>query len=233
MSGRAAPALRAAPTGAWLLLAGLAAWIAVALGAANVDAAAPAAFAGAWTLMMAAMMLPSLVPAGRVVADVAARTDRRLGRFAVLTFATGYLAVWLAVGLAGAGVLAAGRAAGVHPAGHAATAGVLLAAALYELTPAKDACLRRCRHPLGLVVTNWRPGALGPARIGALHGAWCAGCCWALMAGLIALGAMSIGWMLLFAGLVAAEKLLPWERAATWGVAATLIALAVLQVATW
>ena len=232
MSGRAAPALRAAPTGAWLLLAGLAAWIAVALGAANVDAAAPAAFAGAWTLMMAAMMLPSLVPAGRVVADVAARTDRRLGRFAVLTFATGYLAVWLAVGLAGAGVLAAGRAAGVHLAGHAATAGVLLAAALYELTPAKDACLRRCRHPLGLVVTHWRPGALGGARIGALHGAWCAGCCWALMAGLIALGAMSIGWMLLVAVLVTAQKLLPWERAASWGVAGTLVALAVVEVAT-
>jgi len=217
--------------GAGLLLAGLAGWVAVARGAANLDAAAPVAFAGAWTLMMAAMMLPSLVPAGRAVADFAARTENRWARSAVVPFATGYLLVWVVVGLGGAGLLAAGRAAGIAVHGRAATAGVLLAAALYELTPAKEGCLRRCRHPLGLVVTHWRPGLAGVARIGAVHGAWCAACCWALMAGLLALGAMNMGWMLLVAVLVAAQKLLPWERVATLGVAATLVALAIVEVA--
>src|SRR2546429_5005771 len=113
MSGRAAPALRAAPTGAWLLLAGLAAWIAVALGAANIDAAAPATFAAAWTLMMAAMMLPSLVPAGRAVAEVAAQRRERWAGAGLVPFAIGYLFVWGLVGLAAAGVLEAGRAAGI------------------------------------------------------------------------------------------------------------------------
>jgi len=181
--------------------------------------------------MMAAMMLPSSTRAGRAVAEVSARTDARWAGPAPAAFAIGYLAVWLMVGLAGAGVLAAGRAVGVHPGGRAVAAGVLLAAALYELTPVKDACLRRCRHPVGLVVTHWRPGPLGAVRIGALYGRWCVGCCWALMAGLLVLGAMSMGWMLLVAALIAAEKLLPWERVATWGVAATLLGLAVAQLA--
>jgi len=128
-------------------------------------------------------------------------------------------------------VLEAGRAAGIAVDGRVAGAAVLLAAALYELTPAKEGCLRRCRHPLGLVVSHWHPGLVGAARIGAVHGVWCAACCWALMAGLLALGAMSMGWMLLVAVLVAAEKLLPWERVATLGVAATLLALAVVEVA--
>ena len=217
--------------GAGLILTGLAAWVAVAGGAAKLDSTAPAAFAGAWTLMMAAMMLPSLVPAGQAVADVAARRERRWAQSAVVPFATGYLLVWVVVGLGGAGLLAAGRAAGIAVDGKGIAAGVLLAAALYELTPAKDACLRRCRHPLGLVVTHWRPGLAGVARLGAVHGAWCAACCWALMSGLLVLGAMNMGWMLLVALLIAAEKLLPWERVATVGVAATLFALAIVEVA--
>jgi predicted metal-binding membrane protein len=231
MSARAAPASRAVPAGAGLLLVGLGAWVAVLRGAADLEAAGALAFAGAWTLMMAAMMLPSLVPAGRAVAEVAARRDLRFGRAAPAPFAGGYLLVWVVTGLAGAGVIAAGRSAGIELGGRIATAAVLLTAAAYELTPLKEACLRRCRHPLGLVVTHWRPGPLGAARIGALSGAWCAGCCWALMVVLVALGAMSIGWMALVAALIAAEKLLPWERAATVGVAATLVALAIVQVA--
>jgi predicted metal-binding membrane protein len=63
--------------------------------------------------------------------------------------------------------------------------------------------------------------------MGALHGAWCLGCCWALMAGLFALGAMSVPWMIVIAALIAVEKLLPWRAAATAGVAVTLAALAI------
>jgi len=178
--------------------------------------------------MMAAMMLPSSTRAGRAVAEVSARTDARWAGPAPAAFAIGYLAVWLMVGLAGAGVLATGRAVGVHPGGRAVAAGVLLAAALYELTPVKDACLRRCRHPVGLVVTHWRPGPLGAVRIGALYGRWCVGCCWALMASFFALGIMSAVWMAIVAGLIAIEKTLPWRRVATYGTAGILLALGVL-----
>ena len=173
----------------------------------------------------------NVLPAGRAVSEFAERSEARRARAAVAPFAGGYLLVWAAFGLAAAAALAGGRAAGVHLDRAAVAAGVLLAAALYELSPAKDACLRRCRHPLGLVVTHWRPGPIGATRMGALLGGWCAGCCWALMAGLLALGAMGVGWMLLFAAIVAAEKLLPWkQRAVTGAVASALVALAVVQV---
>jgi predicted metal-binding membrane protein len=182
--------------------------------------------------MMAAMMLPSLVPAGRAVAGFVGPGHALWGRSPVAPFAAGYLLVWALFGLAAGGLIAAGQAAGVHIGGRSATVFVLLAAALYELSPTKGACLRRCRHPLGLVVTHWRPGVLGNARLGAFFGAWCSGCCWALMAGLLALGAMSVGWMLLVAAFIAAEKLLPWERAATGTVVAALLALAVVEAAS-
>src|SRR4051812_1342380 len=115
MSGRAAPALRGTtPVGVGLVLVALGAWAAVLRGAADLEAAGVLAFAAAWTLMMAAMMLPSLAPAGRAVAAVAARRDPRFGRAAPAPFAGGYLLVWLVAGLAGAGVIAAGRAAGIE-----------------------------------------------------------------------------------------------------------------------
>ena len=67
--------------------------------------------------------------------------------------------------------------------------------------------------------------------MGAKHGAWCVGCCWALMASLFALGVMSIAWMAFVAALIALEKLVPWRRAATYGTAAILLALGVLLLA--
>ena len=111
-------------------------------------------------------------------------------------------------------------------------AGAILAfAAVYELTPLKDVCLGKCRSPLGFLLGSWRDGNRGALEMGARHAAWCLGCCWALMAALFALGVMSVAWMALFAGLIALEKTLPWRRAATWGTAALLIALAIGVVA--
>jgi predicted metal-binding membrane protein len=66
--------------------------------------------------------------------------------------------------------------------------------------------------------------------MGVRHGAWCVGCCWALMAALFALGVMSIAWMAFVAGLIAVEKLLPWRRVAIWGTAAILLLLGMLLV---
>jgi predicted metal-binding membrane protein len=84
----------------------------------------------------------------------------------------------------------------------------LLVAAAYELTPLKHVCLEKCRSPLGFLLGAWRDGRAGALQMGTRHGAWCVGCCWALMASLFALGVMSLAWMALVAALIAAEKLL-------------------------
>ena len=82
----------------------------------------------------------------------------------------------------------------------------LIVAAIYELTPLKDVCLGKCRSPLGFLLGAWRTGRSGALQMGARHGAWCIGCCWALMASLFALGVMSIVWMAVVAGLIAVES---------------------------
>ena len=107
----------------------------------------------------------------------------------------------------------------------------LLVAAVYELTPLKDVCLGKCRSPLGFLLGSWRDGPAGALQMGARHGGWCIGCCWALMASLFALGVMSIAWMAFVAGLIAFEKLIPWRRAATYGTAGVLLVLGVLLLA--
>jgi predicted metal-binding membrane protein len=109
--------------------------------------------------------------------------------------------------------------------------GALLVAALYELTPPKNACLLRCRSPLRLLHDTWRDGRPGAFAMGVRNGAWCLGCSWALMAALFALGVMSLTWMALVAVLVALEKVVTRPRAATIAAAALLSALAIAIVA--
>jgi predicted metal-binding membrane protein len=149
-----------------------------------------------------------------------AQLARQRTPLAPLFFVAGYLAVWAAVGgmayaLAAAGNHVAGGFLAWDRAGRWIAGSTLLAATAYQLTPLKDACLVRCRAPLAFLLGSWRPGPAGSLRMGASHGAWCAGCCWALMASLFALGVMSLAWTALVAGLVALEKILPWRRLAT------------------
>jgi predicted metal-binding membrane protein len=188
-----------------------------------------------WVVMMAAMMFPSIAPMVLMYAGLQ-RGRRAKGlaadRAATPCFVGGYLLLWGAAGLVGYAALKLGRQLdggffAWDRAGRWTAAGVLAAAAVYELTPWKYACLRRCRGPLGFLVTEWRDGRTGAVRMGAVHGAWCLGCCWVLMAGLFALGAMSLPWMIVIAALIALEKLLPWRAAATGVVVATLAALAI------
>jgi predicted metal-binding membrane protein len=214
---------------ALLLLAAVAAW---ALSADRMDGmdSSPAAdlgglgwFAASWALMMAAMMLPSFAPAA------AAYAGRASAAPAVIAFVAGYLAAWTGAGLVAYGLIEAVRSLDVgflawDEAGRYVAGSVIVAAALYELSPLKDACLRRCRDPLALVRRE-RPGSSGGLRAGLDHGAACIGCCWALMAALFALGVMSVGWMALVAALVAVEKLLPWREVAERGVALGLVLL--------
>jgi predicted metal-binding membrane protein len=186
-------------------------------------------FVGAWVVMMAAMMLPSVAP---TVALYARMTRARSPRSPLL-FAAGYLLVWSALGAAAFAVALAGRelAGDVlswERAGRWVAGATLVVAAAYELTPLKDVCLGKCRSPLGFLLGAWRDGPAGALGMGARHGAWCVGCCWALMLSLFALGLMSIAWMVVVAGIIAAEKLLPWRRVATYGTAALLLALGIL-----
>jgi predicted metal-binding membrane protein len=189
-------------------------------------------FLGIWVVMMAAMMLPSVAP----TVALYSRMTRQRSPLAPLVFAAGYLVTWAAAGLL-AFTLAAivGRTSGDalawDRAGRWAAGATLLVAAAYELSPFKDVCLGKCRSPLGFLLGAWRDGRWGALRMGARHGAWCVGCCWALMASMFALGVMSVAWMAFVAGLIALEKTLPWRRVATYGTAALLLALGVLLLA--
>jgi predicted metal-binding membrane protein len=187
-------------------------------------------FVGVWVVMMAAMMFPSLAPTVALYARMA--TDR----VAPMLFTAGYLVVWGAAGvaafaIAGAGGAIAGDVLAWDRAGRWVAGATLLVAAAYELTPLKDVCLAKCRSPLGFLLGSWHGGRTGSLRMGAKHGAWCVGCCWALMASLFALGVMSLVWMAFVAALIALEKTLPWRRVATYGTAAILLALGLLLLA--
>jgi len=186
-------------------------------------------FLGVWIVMMAAMMFPSVSP------TVALYSRMTNGQSLVrpLIFALGYLLTWAAAGaLAFAVAYAGGRVVGDilswDRGGRWIAATTLIVAAVYELTPLKDACLGKCRSPLGLLLGSWREGHSGALRMGVRNGAWCVGCCWALMASFFALGIMSVVWMAVVAGLIAIEKTLPWRRIATYGTAVALLGLAVL-----
>ena len=180
-------------------------------------------FLGVWVVMMAAMMFPSLAP------TVALYSRMAKDRIAPLVFTAGYLVTWAGAGaLAFAIAQAGGGLFAWERAGQWVAGVTLLVAAVYELTPLKDACLGKCRSPLGFLLGAWRDGRTGALKMGAKHGGWCVGCCWALMASLFALGVMSIAWMAFVAALIAAEKLLPWRRVATYGTASILLILGVL-----
>lgn len=167
------------------------------------------AFLVAWLAMMAAMMFPAISPVVKLYGRAAAA-----GRVAPLPFfVAGYLAVWSAIGLPAylawralmdpieTGATWAGRLAGV----------VLLAAAVWQLTPLKSVCLRHCRSPMSFFMRFGgrltRP--LGALRMGATHGGFCLGCCWALMAVLVAFGTMNLVWMAGLALLIFLEKNAP------------------------
>jgi len=186
-------------------------------------------FLGVWVVMMAAMMFPSVWPTVALYAQMA----KRAGRVAPVLFAAGYIVTWTAAGLLAYGLFDAGRSLlgdelTWDGAGRWLAGGTLVVAAAYELTPLKDVCLTKCRSPLGFLLGAWRDGPAGGFEMGVRHGAWCVGCCWALMASLFALGVMSLAWMAFVAALIALEKTLPWKRVVTYGTAALLLALGVV-----
>ena len=190
-------------------------------------------FLGVWVVMMAAMMFPSIAPMVLMFERIQeGRRDRGDEVPAALTplFVGGYLVSWAAAGLVGYALFELGRAAfgdtfswdnyGPYLAG-----GIIVAAAIYQLTPLKDVCLRNCRSPLMFLLNHSKPGRTGAVRMGIEHGGYCVGCCWMLMAALFALGVMSLGWMAFIGALIAAEKLLPWKALVSGAIAVVLVVL--------
>ncbi len=171
-----------------LVVIAFVAWIAVLAGFDG-DGAGIVGFVSAWTVMMVAMMLPSAMP-------LILLYQRGATRRATVALASGYVTVWATVGIAAWALDAAAM--------NIPVAAVLLAAGIYQLTPIKHACLRRCRTPADFLVEHWRANAFV---LGADHGRYCLGCCWALMAVLVVAGMMGIIWVMAIAAIVALEKL--------------------------
>jgi predicted metal-binding membrane protein len=188
-----------------LVALALAGWVVSAF--AMADMASLASFLWLWVAMSAAMMLPSVVPAASLAVCV--------GRSGT-AFVGGYFAVWAVTG-----VVAFEAARGLAGAGAWLAAGAVAAAAVYQLSPLKHACLRRCRSPLGLLLRR------GAFRAGFEHGVLCLGCCWALMLALLALGAGSLLWMGAVAAAIFLEKVSSVGARASAPVAAALLGAAV------
>ena len=189
-------------------------------------------FLGVWVVMMAAMMLPSVAP----TVALYSRMTRNRSAVLALTFVGGYLLTWAAAGVAAVadrrGCVRCGRhQPGVGPrrtgsGRHDPARGCRLPA-----VTAQERVPRKVSQPARMLLGSWRDGELGALRMGMKKGAWCVGCCWALMASLFALGVMSVLWMAVVAGLIAIEKTLPWEKPATYGTAVVLLALGVMFLA--
>ncbi len=211
--------LRATTTLPLLALAA-AAWVATAR-TASMGMTGAAAFTGAWLVMMAAMMLPAVAP----VVGLYVMAARRGVAAAAPFFLGGYALVWATsavpaylVSRAVSGPLMNGRPEVARWAGV-----TLIAAGLYQLTPLKRTCLAKCRSPLGFFLGRRRSLAAPTEalRAGVDHGLYCLGCCWALMAVLIALGGMQLLWAVALSLVITAEKLGPAGTALVRGTAVT------------
>ena len=174
-----------------------------------------------WVVMMVGMMTPSVAPLVLLYAQVGRRAVLDRKPFAATAcFAGGYLFTWTIFALAATTAQwALERVSLLTPemASASATLGgvVLAAAGLYQWSPWKDGCLRQCQSPLGFLQHHggFRRDAPGAFRLGAEHGLYCLGCCWALMALLFVGGIMNVTWIAAIAVLVLIEKITPAGRA--------------------
>lgn len=187
------------------------------------------AFVAVWTLMMAAMMLPSVAP----LASLYARSVTANRAVRVSSLIAGYLVAWAAAGVPAYGL--SGLTSWLddhHPAvAHGLAVAIFAACGVYQLTGLKDRCLAHCRSPFGLLLRygSFR-GRTRDLRAGLHHGGYCLGCCWALMAILIAVGVMNIAAMVALAVFIMAEKVSPRGEAIArlGGMVALALAIAVI-----
>lgn len=182
-------------------------------------------YVAGWTVMMAAMMLPSAMPMIGLYAATRQRADgvpRKIVLVALFTLV--YLGVWVATGVPMylASTLLTGSDARSLGYGIAA---VLVVAGLFQVSSLKQMCLQHCRSPVGFFLGHWREGWRGSLALSWSHAMYCVGCCWALMVVLVVAGAMGLAWVLLVSAAVAAEKLLPGGKWIARGVGVALVLL--------
>jgi len=171
-----------------------------------------------WTIMMAAMMLPSSAPMISVYARIAReRAKGRQAFAATFVFVCGYLVVWagfsLLATLAQWALLEARLVSPMMKSTSPLLSAALLAAAgVYQFTSLKHVCLTKCRSPMSFILTEWRDDLRGAFVMGFRHGLFCVGCCWLLMLLLFVFGVMNVLWIVLLTALVLIEKVLPHAR---------------------
>ena len=189
-----------------------------------------------WAVMMVGMMTPSAAPMLLLFAAARAGRGKRGVPLTTMAFALGYIAVW-----ASFSVCATAAQWGLHQAAMlsavmASSSGrlsgaILIAAGSYQLTPWKSMCLTHCRSPLGFLMTTWRDGTAGAFRMGFRHGAYCLGCCWALMWVLFVVGVMNLIWVAALTGFVLIEKIGPAGAIVARVAGAAMVVLGVVAIA--
>ena len=235
------------------LILTLLAWLIVTMGASVpmtgvIDALSLTLFVGTWGVGMVAMMLPSVLP--MIIAIVAGTRPNIRGdteekassvlyrSLAPIQFVLGYIGIWSVVGVAFYLALVllfrfyppfsnTGQLAGI------AAGGTVFLAGLYQLSPLKQRALRACRSPMAFIMTKWRPGRLGRFLMGTEYGFFCTKCCWAFMAVLVAVGAMNLLWMVLFAAAIFVEKVTPRGAAVSKGLGILLMTAGVILAVTF
>lgn len=168
-----------------------------------------------WWAMMMAMMLPSAAPAILVYGAISRKfAEKGAPAAPPAVFAAGHAAIWTGFAIAAvmlhlmlSQVIALSMMMAVTST--VLGGGLLVAAGLYQMSPLKSACLRKCQTPLMFFARNWQKGHLGAFRMGLAHGLYCLGCCWVLMGLLFYGGVMELRWIVGLALYVAAEKLIP------------------------
>ncbi len=168
-----------------------------------------------WAVMMVAMMLPSAAPMILLFSRVStARATRGSRHTSVAFFVAGYLVVWWGFSIVAAILQwslhsSALLSPDMRVASMIAGGIILIAAGIYQWLPIKQTCLTHCRSPLGFLTTSWREGRDGALRMGITHGAFCAGCCWLIMALLFVTGVMNLAWVAALSAVVLLEKVSP------------------------
>jgi predicted metal-binding membrane protein len=186
-----------------------------------------------WAVMMVGMMVGTAAPVLLLFAATHAGHGGRRVPWIVLLFGLGYVIVWTAFSAGAALAQWALHSAAMLSPMMAATSprlggAILVAAGIYQLTPLKRACLTHCRSPLGFLMTHWKGGRLGALQMGVRHGAYCLGCCWALMVVLFAVGIMNLLWVAALTIFVLLEKNGPAGIAITRVAGGAMIAFGVV-----
>ena len=252
MAGRAVPTAATRPVQAlpprqlavpWVAVAALAgvAWVVTILLARSMGngpgtmGLALLPFLGLWVVMMSAMMLPSVAPVAVLWTSLIGGAPAGFGRVARMSmFLTAYLLAWAAFGaVAFAALTGADRLLTASPvAAKWLGVAIFITAGIYQVTPWKDSCLRRCRSPVGALMyyAGFR-GRGRDARVGLHHGATCTGCCWGLMILLVAVGVMNVAAMAALAVVIFVEKL--WRYGKPFGRAVGVLLVAIGVLAIW